>query len=143
MRKLILLSIILSITFISSINAQVSFSTDKYKYYQVVPDTLDTAKNNYVLLKEVSQNSIFHINKNYTMFTHVTPGIQSAYYVQGQDEYNAEEGVWSANFISDAGNTYYYVFDVGNKQVRVVIQKDGDVFLIVYICKSVFVRTEN
>jgi hypothetical protein len=142
MRKIILLSILFALTLVSALSAQLSFSTDHYKYYRVVPDTVDTSKNNYILMKEELDNSIFHINKNYTMFTHQTSSLQSAYYVQGKGEYVEEDKSWAANVMSDAGNTYFYIFDVENEQIRAVIHKKEETFLIVYFCKSIFVRKQ-
>ncbi len=67
-------------------------------------------------------NSLFVVNKNETMFTHTTSEVKSTYYVKEPDYDNADadKGIYAYDVVSDVGNEYYFIFDLGIKEVKIV-----------------------
>lgn len=84
-----------------------------------------------------NEPSLFVMNKGETMFTHTMESISSAYYVS-KKEYDEENEVWVYNVTSDAGNTYVYVFDAKNSEVRAVLTVDGAMKLVRFYVKAIF-----
>ncbi len=65
------------------------------------------------------ESSLFKLNADKTMFHHTTASISSDYYVT-KHEYDNTNDVNTYDVKSDVGNTYYFIIDVKNNQVRIV-----------------------
>jgi hypothetical protein len=125
--------IIFIFLFISSnLTAQTSFSCI-YREYCTWNKVIEKYEN----CSGFEENSLFVINKNETMFTHTTEILKSTYYVDIK-EYDNVKDVYTYDVTSDIGNKYYFVFDLKNKQIRVVFTKDGITKMIVYSVKAFF-----
>ena len=81
------------------------------------------------------ENSMFKINIELTMFEHTTPDISSSYYVSNS-EYDEDEETLSMDVVSDVGNSYIYIFDIDDKQIRVLFKRDGVVQLLIFTVKK-------
>ncbi|MGY8951411.1 MAG: hypothetical protein ACKVJW_06475 [Flavobacteriales bacterium] len=87
-------------------------------------------------------NCLFEMNNDETMFVHTTETIKSTYYVK-KSRYTKEDqenGIFSYDVVSDAGNQYYFIFDITNKEVKAVSTsgEEEDWFLIRWYVKSIF-----
>ena len=78
---------------------------------------------------------MFKINTKLTMFEHTTSDISSTYYVSSS-EYDEEEQTMSMDVVSDVGNKYHYTFDIKNDVVRVLYERNGDIYMIVFEVKK-------
>jgi hypothetical protein len=87
-------------------------------------------------------NSLFVMNKDETMFTHTTSEIKSTYYVKKAryTQEDQENGFFAYDVVSDAGNEYYFIFDLENKEVKGVSTsgEQDDWYLIRWYVKSIF-----
>ena len=75
------------------------------------------------------------------MFTHTTAELKSTYYVKEKANTKEQgEGFFAYEVVSDIGNEYYYIFDLKNKEVKVVATKGDadDWYLIRWYVKAVF-----
>ena len=87
-------------------------------------------------------NSLFVMNSSETMFTHTTTDAESTYYVKEAvyTKEQSDKGFFAYEVISDAGNAYYFIFDMTNKEVKAV-STSGDVddwYLLRWYVKSIF-----
>ena len=87
-------------------------------------------------------NCLFVMNSEETMFVHTTETIKSTYYVK-KSRYTKEDqenGIFSYDVVSDAGNKYYFIFDITNKEVKAVSTsgEEEDWFLVRWYVKSIF-----
>jgi len=81
------------------------------------------------------------MNKDETMFVHTTSTIKSTYYVKKSryTQEEQEEGFFAYDVVSDAGNKYYFIFDMANKEVKTITEdENGSSILIRYYVKSIF-----
>ena len=77
------------------------------------------------------------MNKDETMFVHTTPTMKSTYYVK--DKLSSEDNQFTYNVVSDAGNEYYYIFDVKNEEIKAITEdENGNSILIRWYVKSIF-----
>ena len=87
-------------------------------------------------------NSLFEMNNDETMFVHTTEKIKSTYYVKKSryTQEQSEDGFFAYDVVSDAGNKYYFIFDMTNKEVKgLSIAGDEDEwFLTRWYVKSIF-----
>ena len=82
-------------------------------------------------------NCLFEMNKDETMFVHTTPTMKSTYYVK--DKLSSEDNQFTYNVVSDAGNEYYYIFDVKNEEIKAITEdENGNSILIRWYVKSIF-----
>lgn len=81
--------------------------------------------------------SLFVVNEEETMFVHTTETIKSSYYID-KKEYDEENEVFVYNVTSDVGNKYIYIFDIPNKQIRVVIIKNESAQMARFYVKAMF-----
>lgn len=87
---------------------------------------------------EYDDISLFVMNKNETFFTHTTEEIKSTYFITSK-EYDKENDVYTYDVKSDVGNSYYYVFDIKNKQIRAVFtDEEGKTKLVTFSVKAIF-----
>jgi hypothetical protein len=77
------------------------------------------------------------MNEAETVFTHTTETIKSSYFVKSS-EYDKENDVYTYNVTSDVGNDYYYIFDLKNKEVRILITKEDTIELLRFYVKTIF-----
>ena len=83
------------------------------------------------------ESSLFVMNEAETVFTHTTETIKSSYFVKSS-EYDKENDVYTYNVTSDVGNEYYYIFDLKNKEVRILITKEDTIELLRFYVKTIF-----
>ncbi|MDE0791654.1 MAG: hypothetical protein OSA46_05315 [Schleiferiaceae bacterium] len=83
------------------------------------------------------ESSLFVLNDEETMLTHTTETMNSTYYLSNR-EYDSENGVYTFDATSDVGNKYYYVFDLDNKQIRLLFIRDDKTMLLRFTVKAVF-----
>ena len=86
-------------------------------------------------------NCLFVMNKDETMFVHTTETMKSTYYVKKSRSTQEEEdeGLFTYDVVSDAGNKYYFIFDMANKEVKTITEdENGSSILIRYYVKSIF-----
>jgi len=86
-------------------------------------------------------HSLFVMNKDETMFVHTTETMKSTYYVKKSRSTQEEEdeGLFTYDVVSDAGNKYYFIFDMANKEVKTITEdENGSSILIRYYVKSIF-----
>lgn len=84
-----------------------------------------------------SEPSLFEMNEQETMFTHTISSMKSTYYVKSRS-WNAASGLWLYTVKSDVGNSYVYVFDEKNKEIRVLITSGDDIRMVRFYIKSAF-----
>jgi len=77
------------------------------------------------------------MNEAETVFTHTTETIKSSYFVKSS-EYDKENDVYTYFVTSDVGNDYYYIFDIKNKEVRILITKEDTIELLRFYVKAIF-----
>jgi hypothetical protein len=65
------------------------------------------------------QSTMFKLNSEKTMFHHTTETISSDYFVT-KKEYDKDNDVYTYDVKSDAGNTYFFIIDIKNSQIRIV-----------------------
>jgi hypothetical protein len=63
--------------------------------------------------------------------------MKSSYFVKSR-EYDKENDVYTYYVTSDVGNDYYYIFDLKNKEVRVLIKKEDKIELLRFYVKAIF-----
>ncbi|MDG0972896.1 MAG: hypothetical protein P8O07_01945 [Crocinitomicaceae bacterium] len=115
-------------------NAQVSFSCTYREYceWNDYTESFETDCNGY------EDVSLFVMNKSETLFTHTTETRKSTYYVT-EREYDSVNDVYTYSVKSDVGNSYYYIFDIKNKEVRAVyVDVNGKTQLIRFYVKAIF-----
>jgi len=83
------------------------------------------------------ESSLFVMNEAETVFTHTTETMKSSYFVKSS-EYDKENDVYTYYVTSDVGNEYYYIFDIKNKEVRVLITKEDTIELLRFYVKAIF-----
>jgi hypothetical protein len=83
------------------------------------------------------ESSLFVMNEAETVFTHTTETMKSSYFVKSR-EYDKENDVYTYYVTSDVGNDYYYIFDLKNKEVRVLIKKEDKIELLRFYVKAIF-----
>ena len=83
------------------------------------------------------ESSLFVMNEAETVFTHTTETIKSSYFVKSS-EYDKENDVYTYFVTSDVGNDYYYIFDIKNKEVRILITKEDTIELLRFYVKTIF-----
>ena len=66
-----------------------------------------------------SESSLFKLNGEQTMFHHTTEKISSDYYVTKR-EYDKENDVTTYDVKSDVGNTYFFIVDTKDNQLRIL-----------------------
>lgn len=84
------------------------------------------------------ESSLFKLNAEQTMFHHTTEKISSDYFVT-KHEYDKENDVYTYDVKSDVGNSYYFIVDVKNNQVRIVGNSktsDNKTYMHVYTIKQ-------
>jgi hypothetical protein len=129
-QKLIIL--VLAIISSVSLHAQTSYSC----YYQEYCEWNSQTKK-FENCKGTKESSLFEMNEKETMFTHTTESLQSAYYVKSK-KYDAENKVWLYTVKSDVGNTYIYIFDAVNKEIRILITSGEQFNMVRFYVKSIF-----
>jgi hypothetical protein len=130
--KLIVTSLVIVLFFSSNFQSQVSFSCT---YQQVCFWNENTEE--YEDCQGKKENSLFKMNADETMFTHTTEEMQSTYYVNSS-EYNSINDVYTYRVTSDAGNDYYYIFDIKNKEIRIVLKQEERTLLLTFTVKAIF-----
>ncbi|MFA0960252.1 hypothetical protein AB9P05_00440 [Roseivirga sp. BDSF3-8] len=81
--------------------------------------------------------SLFKLNDNETMLTHVIEDRETTYYISSSKR-DVQYDVWTFNATSDTGNDYYFVLDPKNKQVRIVFKSDGEMKMVRFYVKAIF-----
>lgn len=133
MKKIFSISLLLTVTLLNNdLFCQVNISCN---YREVCKWNYDTK--NFDSCYSYEENSLFKINKNETMFTHITEDIKSAYYIDTKTQ-DDETGVFMVNVESDAGNEYIYFFDFKNNEIRVATESEGELIMIRFYIKRVW-----
>lgn len=114
-------------------NAQISFSCYHREYcaWNKALENYETDCQGY------DESSLFVMNDDETMFTHTTESVKSTYYVKDR-EYDEDNDVWVYDVVSDVGNRYVYIFDPGNKEIRVLAESDDYDTMIRFLIKAIF-----
>lgn len=116
--------------FAKMLHSQIYVSCTHRDYY-----VYNEATDDFDFLKGYDENSLFKINKDFTMFDHTTPTISSSYYVS-DSEYDEDMNILTMNVVSDVGNKYRYYFDFRNELVKILVDKDGEVYLWAFTIKK-------
>jgi len=98
----------------------------------------NTATEKYDNCTGSEESSLFKLNAEQTMFHHTTEKISSDYYVS-KHEYDATNDVYTYDAKSDAGNSYFFIIDLKNNQVRIVgnnKSSDNKTYMHVYTIKQ-------
>lgn len=132
MKRMILITLLLSAIGAAGLRAQTSYSCH-YREYCDWNDVDDKFEN----CEGYDEASLFVMNKDETMFSHTIETMKSTYYVQ-KKEYDAENDVYTYDVVSDVGNKYFYIFDTKNKEIRAVFTKDDQIRLVRFYIKAVF-----
>ncbi len=130
--KAVIASLVILFFVTSKIQAQVSYSCT---YQQVCNWNEDIEE--FENCEGHEENSLFKMNSDETMFTHTTEEMQSTYYVNSS-EYDSENDVYTYTVSSDAGNEYFYIFDIKNKEIRVVLKQEERTLLLTFTVKAIF-----
>lgn len=128
--KSLLLSAIFSLLFVNVLHGQTTFTCTYREYCD-----WDNAAGKFVNCQGYEENSMFKMNKEESMFVHTTETIKSAYYVESK-EYDKQNDVYKYNVTSDVGNKYLYIFDLKNKEIRVLINGTDKIQLLRFYVKS-------
>lgn len=131
MKKTILIFVFI-LSSLASLNAQISFSCT-YRQYCEWNDSAEKFDN----CEGYAESSLFVMNEDETMFTHTIETMKSTYYISSK-EYKADTEVWTYDVISDVGNSYIYIFDPKNKEIRVLFIYEGKAMLLGFTVKSIF-----
>jgi hypothetical protein len=78
------------------------------------------------------------------MFHHTTEKISSDYYVT-KKEYDKSNDVYTYDVKSDVGNTYFFIVDIKNNQIRIVGNNktsDNKTYMHVYTVKQSWTDTK-
>lgn len=79
-----------------------------------------------------SENSMFKINADETMFEHTTPTISSAYYIKSKKK---SGDVWTLKVTSDVGNEYTFTLDLPGSEVRATGKAVGEGSVVKFLIK--------
>ena len=126
--KAVIASLVILFFVTYKIQAQVSYSCT---YQQVCNWNEDIEE--FENCEGHEENSLFKMNSDETMFTHTTEEMQSTYNVN-----SSEYDVYTYTVTSDAGNEYFYIFDIKNKEIRVVFNHEERTLLVTFTIKSIF-----
>lgn len=130
--KKLLTTLVLLIAPTFMLFAQVSFSC-YYREYCTWNDFTES----YSRCEGDKEASLFVMNDKETMFTHTTESIKSTYYINDK-EYDESNETYIYFVTSDVGNKYIYVFDPGNKEVRILIEKNDEFVIVRFYVKAIF-----
>ena len=84
------------------------------------------------------ENSLFQINKDFTMFSHTTEGMKSSYYINSS-KYNETMKSYEFEVVSDVGNKYTFFFSEENKRVSIMGGVEDDkLYIINFKVKAIF-----
>ena len=123
---------LLMVSAVLSMKAQLSFSCTHREYC-----AWNTRLEIFTDCQGYDENSLFVINDNETMFVHTTPTMKSSYYIQNK-EYDKESNQLRYDVVSDVGNKYYYVFDLEEKEIRILIDNDDGISMLRFTVKAIF-----
>jgi hypothetical protein len=82
--------------------------------------------------------SMFTLNSDESMFTHVTNDMKSSYYVT-KKQYDSDYDEYEYDVTSDVGNKYTFFVDLKNNLLKIMSFKDDnptDSYLILFTLKS-------
>lgn len=91
------------------------------------------------ICKGYEEASLFKMNDDETLFTHITDDQKSTYFINSK-EYDSENDIFIYDVRSDVGNKYIYIFDPDNNQIRVLIfYADSSSKLVRFIIKKMWI----
>lgn len=123
MRTLLMLGLLYA--FSSPLFSQINFSCN----YREVCEW-NSKIQDFINCNKQEESSLFRMNEAETMFTHTTPTIESAYYINKKEKLE-ENDVWRLDVTSDVGNEYIYFLDIPNDEIRVLVDQGNDDFLLI------------
>ena len=130
--KKTIFTLILFVNLIFTLKSQTSFACT----YRTLTVWNDYTKK-YEDVDSYTESSLFEVNSKETMFIHTISSVTSTYYVKSR-EYDETNKVWTYDVISDVGNSYYFVFDPKNYEVRAAYKYNNNIYMIVFAVKSIF-----
>ena len=113
--------------------AQVSFSC----YYREVCPWNESKQQYSDDCNGREEASLFVMNDDETMFTHTTASAKTTYYVK-EREYDEKNDLFAYDVVSDVGNTYYFIFDPNNNEIRFLSDDDDYETMTRYLVKAIF-----
>ena len=100
----------------------------------------DEAKEEWTLISiDEEELTFFEFNKEFTMFTHTTPSMTSAYIIKSLKE-NEEQYEYRLEVISDVGNKYLMIINYQNSSLRFFYKTAGDVVMVHHTIKQTWVE---
>ncbi len=134
MKRKLLLNLFMTFVFFGFIaqetHAQLNISTEKR-----LTAYWDDDDEEWVLLTEKEDNTLFHFNESMTMFTHTTATISSTYYIKSK-EYDGSAQRYDMSIVSDVGNKYTMVIDVKNSNLRFIYTKGDMTYAVQHNIKN-------
>lgn len=130
MKKFYLLLIVIA-TFAAKANAQTLFFSTSYVTYCYWNSSTEKFED----CEGKEQTTLFKLNPDQTVFTHVTETITSSYFVS-KNEYNAEYDVYTYEVTSDAGNSYTFIIDLKVDEIRIVGNNTDGPYLVTHTVKK-------
>lgn len=121
------------ITLISiKLTSQASISVSKSQVYE-----FNDLTEEFEILGELDNPSLFKINDAQTMIIHTTEGNKSTYYITDKT-YNKLEQTIKYVVTSDTGNEYIFNIFFDEDRITVLWEDSGKVYLGIYFIKSIF-----
>ncbi len=111
--------------------AQLSISTDE-RIDAYWSDTDDE----WVILSEKENATLFEFNADFSMFTHTTTTIKSTYYVKSKPSYNEARERYEMEVVSDVGNKYTMIIDIADSNLRFIYDREGTTYAVRHHIKS-------
>lgn len=86
--------------------------------------------------------TFFEFNKEFTMFTHTTASIKSAYIIKSS-EHDETLDQYELDIVSDVGNEYFMIIDAKNNNLRFIYDHDGDLLMVHHTIKSLWSNEDD
>jgi len=133
MKKFIVL--IMVIAMISPIYPEIMVFCDKRDVYEIIKNEDSTYE--FLLMYSEAEYSRYIINNDISMFTHMIPSMQSAYYSISPSSFDTVTAILTMDVISDAGNKYQYIFNMKEKTVKIVYLSKGILYMTIFRIKNI------
>ena len=129
-----LFALLITVAWTISATAQINISTDLRQ--DAIWDMTNEEWS--VFSSDDEQLTFFVIDEDFTMFTHITPNLESAYLIRSQ-EYDEVNNQYSFDVVSDVGNEYLMVLDVIDENIRILYESGEETLLIQHEIKRIWV----
>jgi hypothetical protein len=134
MKTLLLSLCIFALTVLTNLSySQLNVSTDVKEYYD-----WDNTKEEWVISSaEDPFFSFFEFNEDFTLLTHTTSDITSAYIIKSE-EYDEPRDQYTFEVVSDVGNEYLLIMDKNNNNIRFIGEDESGTYLVRFRIKKVW-----